>query len=89
MNKDDLTGMGGLSYERCEEGRRGGRLEEEDKRQLEEVGKVYQMRRARFDVHDLRAGKLASTHLRRNERGIRLEPTPSPCRCLVPGCLSL
>ena len=25
--------MGGLSYERCEEGRRGGRLEEEDRRQ--------------------------------------------------------
>ena len=26
--------MGGLCQERCEEGRRGGRLEEEDKRQM-------------------------------------------------------
>ena len=26
--------MGGLCKERCEEGRRGGRLEEEEKRQL-------------------------------------------------------
>ena len=30
---------------RCEDGRRGGRLEEEDKRQLEEGGNDYQMRR--------------------------------------------
>ena len=31
--------MGGLCKERCEEGRRGGRLEEEDRRQLKEGGK--------------------------------------------------
>ena len=34
-----MAEMGGLSKERCEEGRRGGRLEEEDDRRQRRVEK--------------------------------------------------